>query len=567
MELVELLRKDLKENVMPLTVYTIITGIANAALISFINTGAEYVTNDKVNHKIFFLFIICLAVYILSKRYVAMRSAVIVEKVLNQIRYRIADKIRHTELSTLETKGTSPLYARLSQDTVKVSNFAASVVGAIQALIMIVFTTFYIATISIGAFFLVAAMIVICFMIYSSRRKIFRAMWLNLAKFEARFFEKLRHILDGFKEIKLNRSKNESVLREYAAVNEDMRNYKIGLVQSYIKLSIFSQAFFFVILGVVIFIFPQFQEAYAENIIKITAAVLFMSGPFELVLNGNQQLANANSSARNILDLETELERELNKNHLTIEAQNRPEAYRELPYFENIQFRNLSYAYPPTKGREHIFEVGPINLTIGKGELIFITGGNGSGKSTLLKLITGLYSPKTGEIWVDVDEDGEAQIIVTPENYQQYRNLFTTIFTDFHLFDKLYGMKETNPAIINQLLLNMDLTQDKTRYKNGGFTNLKLSTGQKKRLALTISIMEDKPIYIFDEVAADLDPDFRDKYYYEILQELKERHKTVIVVSHDRHYWTVPDRLLEMTNGKIRELTKKEIDSLLKLNR
>ena len=567
MELVELLRKDLKENVAPLAVFTLITGMANAALISFINTGAEYVTNDQVSHRVALLFLISLMIYILGKRYVAMRSAVLVEAILNKIRYRLADKIRHAELATLEARGTSPFYARLGQDTVKVSNFTASVITAIQAVILIVFTTLYISTISIKAFVLVTIMLSVCFLVYSSRRKVFRTMWLKLSEYETRFYEKLGHILDGFKEIKINRSKNESVLQDFALVNEEMKDYKTGLVQAYIRLSIFSQAFFFILLGSVIFVFPQFHEEYATNIIKITAAILFISGPFEIVLNGNQQLANANSSARNILELEAELEEVLRQNEMTIEAQNHPEAFEELPFSDNIRFHNLSFAYPPVKGRDYIFEVGPIDLTIKKGELIFITGGNGSGKSTFLKLMTGLYQPKAGQILVDVDEAGRPDTTVTPANYQQYRNLFTTIFTDFHLFDKLYGIRETDPADINAVLKNMELPADKTTYRNGGFTNLRLSTGQKKRLALTTCIIEDKPIYIFDEVAADLDPEFRDKYYYQIIRELRARNKTVIVVSHDRYYWTVPDRLLEMANGKMRELTRAEIDSLLKLNK
>lgn len=562
-----MLRKDLKENVVPLAVFTLITGIANAALISFINTGAEYVTNNKVNHRVALLFLISLLIYILGKRYVAMRSAVLVEAILNKIRYRLADKIRHAELATLEARGTSPFYARLGQDTVKVSNFTASVITAIQAVILIVFTTLYISTISIKAFVLVTIMLSVCFLVYSSRRKIFRTMWLKLSEYETRFYEKLGHILDGFKEIKINRSKNESVLQDFALVNEEMKDYKTGLVQAYIRLSIFSQAFFFILLGSVIFVFPQFHEEYATNIVKITAAILFISGPFEIVLNGNQQLANANSSARNILELEAELEEVLRQNEMTIEAQNHPEAFEELPFSDNIRFHNLSFAYPPVKGRDYIFEVGPIDLTIKKGELIFITGGNGSGKSTFLKLMTGLYQPKAGQILVDVDEAGRPDTTVSSANYQQYRNLFTTIFTDFHLFDKLYGIRETDPADINAVLKNMELPADKTTYRNGGFTNLRLSTGQKKRLALTTCIIEDKPIYIFDEVAADLDPEFRDKYYYQIIRELRARNKTVIVVSHDRYYWTVPDRLLEMANGKMRELTRAEIDSLLKLNK
>ena len=562
-----MLRKDLKENVAPLAVFTLITGMANAALISFINTGAEYVTNDQVSHRVFLLFLISLMIYILGKRYVAMRSAVLVEAILNKIRYRLADKIRHAELATLEARGTSPFYARLGQDTVKVSNFTASVITAIQAVILIVFTTLYISTISIKAFVLVTIMLSVCFLVYSSRRKVFRTMWLKLSEYETRFYEKLGHILDGFKEIKINRSKNESVLQDFALVNEEMKDYKTGLVQAYIRLSIFSQAFFFILLGSVIFVFPQFHEEYATNIVKITAAILFISGPFEIVLNGNQQLANANSSARNILELEAELEEVLRQNEMTIEAQNHPEAFEELPFSDNIRFHNLSFAYPPVKGRDYIFEVGPIDLTIKKGELIFITGGNGSGKSTFLKLMTGLYQPKAGQILVDVDEAGRPDTTVSSANYQQYRNLFTTIFTDFHLFDKLYGIRETDPADINAVLKNMELPADKTTYRNGGFTNLRLSTGQKKRLALTTCIIEDKPIYIFDEVAADLDPEFRDKYYYQIIRELRARNKTVIVVSHDRYYWTVPDRLLEMANGKMRELTRAEIDSLLKLNK
>lgn len=314
------------------------------------------------------------------------------------------------------------------------------------------------------------------------------------------------------------------------------------------------------------FFVPQFHAEHAEDIIKVTAAVLFIMGPFESIMSAMQMFDTAGSSAKNIIKLEEELEAELLKHKLNVEAQNKASAYNMLPYLENVQFQNLSYSYPPTKEREHIFTVGPFNLTLKKGELIFITGGNGSGKSTFLKLITGLYPPNTGRIVLDVGVPEQAPTIITAQKYQQYRNLFSIIFTDFHLFDKLYGVEKVNPKAVNRLLENMDLPEEKVRYENGQFNNLHLSSGQKKRVALTTTIIENKPIYVFDEVAADLDPEFRDVYYYELLQELKDRVKTVIVVSHDRHYWTVPDRLLEMRNGSIRELTKEEIDSLLALN-
>jgi len=565
MEFLQLLRQEIKEPLVPLFVFVAITGISNAALLSIINTGAAFVSNETASDHLFILFLLGLGLFIGSKKFISYKSIELVELVLDKIRYRIANKIRHTELATLEAIGTAPIHARLMQDAATISTLSTSLISTSQAVVMVFFTILYIGSISLYSFFIVIAGLGICAAGYAIRQKALMEKWDELAAKETSFHEKLGHILQGFKEIKLNRPKNDSVYKNYVAVSEDIKGLRDNLGLSYFGLSIFSQAFFYLLLGGIIFVIPHFHTEHAEDVLKITIAVLFIVGPFEVILNSNQMLTQANSCTRNILDLEAKLEKELIENGLSLESQNQPTAFEQLPFKDNIQFKNLSYVYPSTEERDFTFEVGPINLTFQKGEIIFITGGNGSGKSTFLKLLTGLYSPNSGEIGVDVTK-GEQSTIVTPINYQQYRNLFTTIFTDFHLFDKLYGIENPNPAVINQLLLNMELPAEKTTYKDGGFTNIHLSSGQKKRLALTASLAEDKPIYIFDEVAADLDPEFRDKYYYEILPELKARNKLVIVVSHDRFYWTVPDRLLEMNDGKIRELTRTEIDALLKLN-
>jgi len=566
MEFIQLLRQEVKEPIAPLLFFSTLIGIANAILLAVINKGAESVSNAELSYYTAGLFIICLGIFIGIKKYVTEKLVTLVEVIMNQIRCRIADKVRRTELNLIEKVGVSPIYARLTQDNTLISNSAVIIINSFQSMVLILFATLYIGSISMWSFFLVIVGFGICFKVYAREGEKFEHKWLRIADNETDFVENLGHILKGFKEIKINRSKNESVLRNYALVNRELRFFKTNLNKDYMKLSLFSQAFFYFLLGSIVFIIPHFHTEHSEEVLKITAALLFIMGPFEAVLTANQYLAGVNSATRNIMDLEAMLESELIKNELALESQDASIAYRQLPYAKNIEFKNLSYAYPPTKEQDYIFEVGPINLTFKKGELIFITGGNGSGKSTFLKLLTGLYPPKSGEIWMDVEENGQPANIITAQNYQQYRNLFTTIFTDFHLFDKLYGIEESDPKIVNRLLLNMELSPEKTTYKDGGFTNTHLSSGQKKRLALTTSIMEDKDIYIFDEVAADLDPEFRDKYYYEILPELKDRNKTVIVVSHDRDYWSVPDRLLEMTNGQIKELSRKEIDSLLKLN-
>ncbi|MFK7906069.1 MAG: ATP-binding cassette domain-containing protein, partial [Chitinophagales bacterium] len=298
--------------------------------------------------------------------------------------------------------------------------------------------------------------------------------------------------------------------------------------------------------------FENGVEEHADTIIKITAAILFILGPIEAILNAIPSLAIANNGTKNILDLEKELDFALQKTQHThtsiIQEKEKPISFKK-----NIHLQGLMYKYEHNNA-EYAFFIGPMNLKINKGEIVFITGGNGAGKSTFLKMFTGLYKPQRGSISIDKDiESGEQGILINNSNYHQYSELFATIFTDFHLFDKLYGIEDIEAEKVRKLLLKMGLPESKTAYRNGGFTNIKLSSGQKKRLALITCILEDKEIFIFDEVAADLDPEFRDTYYFEILAELKSRNKTVLVVSHDKTYWHVADRVLRLEKGQFCE--------------
>ena len=160
-----------------------------------------------------------------------------------------------------------------------------------------------------------------------------------------------------------------------------------------------------------------------------------------------------------------------------------------------------------------------------------MVGGNGSGKSTLTRVLTQLYRAEAGAIlW-----DGA---LVDANNAPRYRNLFSAVYADFHLFDRLYGMEGVDPEHVRRLLADVGLA-DKTAYVDGRFTNVELSTGQRKRLALVVALIEDRPIYVLDELSADQDPVFRQRYYKEFLPALKARGKTLIVVSHDERYFDI----------------------------
>jgi putative ATP-binding cassette transporter len=190
------------------------------------------------------------------------------------------------------------------------------------------------------------------------------------------------------------------------------------------------------------------------------------------------------------------------------------------------------------------FSLGPIDLVFHPSQLVFIIGGNGSGKSTLAKLITGLYSPAAGTIQLD----GQP---IDAENREWYRQHFSVIFADFYLFDRLLGLNHPNLQTEAQHYLKQLHLDRKVSLSADKLSTIALSQGQRKRLALLTAYLEDRPIYLFDEWAADQDPSFKDLFYTGFLPELRDRGKTIFVISHDDHYFHVADRLIKLDYGKV----------------
>jgi putative ATP-binding cassette transporter len=220
--------------------------------------------------------------------------------------------------------------------------------------------------------------------------------------------------------------------------------------------------------------------------------------------------------------------------------------------FSKIEMRDVEFHYPG-KTSDTVFKVGPFNFTLNSGDLVLLTGGNGSGKSTFMKLLAGLYRPASGQILLD-------GTLVTDENYEHYRNLITAIFPDFHLFQRLYGIPDPNPGELIDMLTQFKL-QDKTQLTHGEFRTVDLSSGQRRRLALIVAQLEKRPLLMLDEWAADQDPEFRRKFYFEFLPALHRAGITVVAISHDDRYideMDVPLRRLRMDEGRFTELSSVE---------
>jgi putative ATP-binding cassette transporter len=317
---------------------------------------------------------------------------------------------------------------------------------------------------------------------------------------------------------------------------ERMRDGNISAVQRFIAADTFGAILFFVIIGLAIALHSLWYGTDKTVLGGFVLVMLYLRGPLETLSNALPAISNAQVALRRIVELREKFSSP--EPHLLVD--DRPASSDRM---ECIELRNVCYEFAATADSP-AFWLGPLDLTIERGDIVFIVGENGSGKTTLFKLMLGLYTPLSGQIlW-----NGEP---VSPERRDDYRQLFTTVFADYFLFDELPGADQPPAEQVNAYLHRLKLAH-KVGIRDGRFTTTDLSTGQRKRLALINAWLERRPVLLFDEWAADQDPVFRRLFYTTLLPELKAAGKTVIAISHDDRYFDIADHIVHMENGRIR---------------
>jgi putative ATP-binding cassette transporter len=163
-----------------------------------------------------------------------------------------------------------------------------------------------------------------------------------------------------------------------------------------------------------------------------------------------------------------------------------------------------------------------------------------------VKLLAGLYTPGAGTIRLD----GRP---VTPEAEEAYRQLFSVVFVDGHLFPTLLGLDRPGLDDEAGALASRFGLAERVRIVAGAFSTIDLSQGQKKRLALLTAWLEDRPIVVLDEWAANQDAAFKRFFYDELLPHWRRRGKTLVVITHDEDYFRVADRVIRLDGGRLRD--------------
>jgi len=515
------------------------SGLSNTLLLTVINMATQRSSQESGFFYIV-LFLVVLGFYLLSQRYFLTTTIKEVDTILHKIRLRVVNKIKDAELLSLEQVGRAQIYAALTKDMQTISNASIGVVMLAQSALLIAFTLGYIGWLSLVALALFIVFLTSSAVFYLVKMREFSQDIHQAMLLENELFDALTHLLDGFKEVKMSESRSAALLEHISAISASVKDVKAEALTQISVFGIFGSSAFYLLAAVVVFLLPQLGAYYSTISTQLSTAVLFLAGPVSALVNSIQAYETANVAAENLESLEASLDRQVRP---ASKRRARPLVIRNQSFSE-ITFERVQFEYRG-KNRQVTFRLGPIDLSIKRGETIFITGGNGSGKSTFLRLLTGLYFPTKGVIRLDGQRVSEANAVA-------YRNLFSVIFYDYHLFDRLYGLSHIDNQYVEELLERLRL-KGVTGLVDQRFEPLDLSSGQKRRLALLISYLEDKPIYVFDEWAAEQDPDFRRYFYTDILPELKAKGKTLVVVTHDDRYYNMDyiDRIIKFEEGRI----------------
>ena len=535
MSFLQLVRREMHGSLPKLLFMSALGGIATAAILAAINAGLQ----GKSGLWAPVLFLVALFLFINAQYYVTITTTAEIEAIIHKIRLRLMDQIRHSELLAIEGIGRSRIFSAITGDTAILTQASNMLCFTVQGAVLICFVAIYVAFLSIAAIVTTIVIVSIAATIFHLKNRRLVAEKQRSAEWERRLFDRLTDFLDGFKEIRLNNARSDDLYDDATDVSRTAANIKIKSQAETFKLIVTSQISMYVLLGAVVFVAPQFSgELGGAALTKTTTALMFIVGACFGLVQSIPVLLNANAAADRIEQLEIALRATVSSERHEIPIPKR---------FDTIEMRNIEFSYVD-RFSDVSFKIGPIDFDLRSGELVFITGGNGSGKSTFLRVLSGLYPPDSGEITLDgmhVDENTR----------DTYRNLMSAIFFDYHLFQRLYGIPEPEPGEVDRLLAQFRLG-DKTGLTDGQFRTLDLSGGQRRRLALIVSLLEKRPILLLDEWTAEQDPEFRRKFYDELLPDLMKAGATIVVITHDDRYLDeldLPARRIRMDEGRIVE--------------
>jgi len=513
---------------------------------SLLNSGLLYFINNAISNRplpIFpeydwLVFIIIIATSLICSKLFQTYMIKLTNNILFDFEIEILNKLKHSSYEDFEELGNEKVYTAIN-DTKVLAYVPEVFMNAFNSAIIVICCLGYLFWISpVGAVSVLAVMIALLIFYLVRNRSIEKD--LNKQRdLQNTYYKYLDDMLHGFKELKMSIVRNNSIFSNYLVKNRvEGRDITISSSIRYLDNELTGSYSWYIVLGVTMFVLPTAFGLTVEKTAGFLITILYLIGPVAVLITLIPTYTRVKIALQR-LNLFEEIVGTIGSN---VDKQLKPLAETE---FDNIRFEDVTFRYHNSESNQ-TFVMEPINTQINKGELIFITGGNGSGKSTFGYLLTGLYRPFSGKIYLNDEE-------ITPDNYCFYSDKISAVFTNNHLFSENYdgfNLRNTNQHLMEYIeLMDMGkalrLDDEKNRMTKG------LSKGQQKRLAMILALMEKKQILLLDEWAAEQDPRFRAYFYKEVIKRLLKEGKTIIAITHDDDFYSIATRIIKFNYGKI----------------
>ncbi|MDO9712719.1 cyclic peptide export ABC transporter [Paracraurococcus lichenis] len=525
----QLLRQDVLRAMRPLLAMAVATAIAHVAILTTMNEAVARLTDADAVSRLLLMFVAANMLYSLFQvQYMRMASKRI-ERAIAELRNRLVTRVCAAEMLDVNTIGHARVTEALGSEFQTISQAVPTIVVGSHCLAVVLLASLYVVTFSVETFCLLVLIAGLQIVItWRAGRKMDDGVG-DAHDSTIELADRVRGLMAGFREAKINPVRARRIQEDIAATAHKVMKQRAAANVRYARDYTTAESMYYISVGAVIFLLPAIATVRLDTITMAANAISFIVYPLHILMASLPTYLNAENAARTVLNVDGKL---------NIAALKPPaEAWAN---FRSLSLEKLGFRHSMEAGS---FSVGPLDLTVRQGEIVFVTGGNGSGKSTMMHMLLGLYPASRGHIRVDgrtVDADTVAS----------YRQLFSVIFSDNHLEREIIGVPAVDEPFADELLELLEMS-DKVRIENGAFSTVALSGGQRKRLALVAALLERKPILVLDEWAADQSPQFRETFYRRILPWIQAQGTTVIAVSHDDKYFDVADQLIQVTNGRI----------------
>jgi len=511
-------------------------GLCVTALLATINNGLH--TQGGLSQGLVMGFVGLCALALVSTILSDIGTNHVGQHIIARLREELGEKVLAAPIEQIERFRSHRLIPVLTHDVDTISDFAFAFAPLAISLTVTLGCMGYLAMLSWPMFLMMLVALSIGIAIQSVAQSRGIRGFMAARDSEDQLQKHYSAIAAGAKELRIHRPRRQRMFQHgIGATAERIRDLQTRSINTFVIAKSLGSMLFFVVIGMGLVLQSLWPSGDAGVMSGFVLVLLYMKGPLEHLISTLPIIGRARIAFTRIAELSEQFANP--EPHLLL-ADNGAAAQP----VHSLELDNVRYSFPPV-GDNKPFSLGPVNLKIAQGDIVFIVGENGCGKTTLIKLLLGLYAPHQGQIKVN----GAA---VDATSRDDYRQLFTTVFADYYLFDDLVQGDQQIPDDANQYLERLEIAH-KVKVEDGHFNTTDLSTGQRKRLALVNAWIEGRPVLVFDEWAADQDPTFRRIFYTELLPDLKRLGKTIIVISHDDRYFDMADQLVRLEAGKVIE--------------